>query len=473
MAPGTKKTSVCVNRASGALAHPEAIWDIEKDSLVAPAGGAPISRIDRRKLVPGELSVLDRDLATGEARSTRSNIRLFRLAYSGDFEPFWKGSGGYPVLWSILAGGFRPGFVPGPSDTFAAVVNPKTNRCVIISPGTYTFSGGKARCISDSYPMARIFSDESIITDETQEMNPYCLSISLEMESDLVLDGGMPRIIAAEKPGKNKDGHLEESLNDLRVRLVETSERYEEASADVRRLETLVSTYAADNLRLTQENDRLKRRMEQSEAGLRTLLESAESEVSGLRAELSQKESRISELASEADSLRASLEFSEKSRRNGAPTGTAVRRISENEMESKFFRPGNYSVRIAADRSFIVFCPDPEGIACDGRILRFSHLNEKVPFEGPADYDTYSVPNGGLKIMLRRSVQGLRRSAVHQIVQYFPEIPFCFRRQQIGVLAYILLEDGGSMPFFAPDVELLPVRMREYAFYVIETGVYV
>lgn len=381
--------------------RPEAIWDIEGNDLTVPAEGADISRIDRLRIFPGELSVLDRNLSTGEARATRSDIKLLKLAYSADFEPFWKVSGSYSVLWSILAGGFKPGFEPGPSETFAAVVNPKTNRCVIIKPGTYTFSGGKAKCIADSYPMARISSDEAIVTDETQEMMPHCLSISLEMESDIAFDSGKPRIIASAPPKKDSDGeHLEESLNDMRVRLVEASERFEAASSDIRRLETQLNTYSADNLRLSQENDLLKRQIERLKAEYGSLTEATESEASELKSKLARAESRIVSLESERDGLRMTLEASEKSRMNGAPTGTIIRRISENEMESRFFLPGNYSVRIAVDGSFMIFRQDPDGIPCDGGILRFEHLNERVPFEGPKDYDTYSVPNSGLKIML-------------------------------------------------------------------------
>ncbi len=400
-----KRTSVCVNRLIERRYRPVVLWDCVDGSLVEPEGKTDFPHYDfRETLVPGELRLLDWEYGIGDAgwaKDTESGMRLLPMVYSNDFVPFWKTADNYSLLTTILRGGFRPSVVPDPDKPFAAIINPKTNRAMILEPGTFVVNKGIVKCTADRYQMARVRSDDMILTDETPEMKSYCLDSCLDRESDFVIEDGKTRITVTPQGEEVDVEALEEEIRNLRLQLLEASERYEKEVAARMRVETMLRTSSEDNLKFAQDNDRLKKSMAEVEAKAEADIAKARSIAEENRARYETASANVKSLQTECIDLRASLDDALASKRNGAPTGIMVRRVSENELESRFFRPGNYSVRIAVDSSFLILSPDEEGISCDGGVLRMSRLNEKVPFSGVKSYPTYRVPNGGLKLLLK------------------------------------------------------------------------
>jgi len=400
-----KRTSVCVNRVIERRCRPVVLWDCVDGSLVEPEGKTDFPHYDyRESLVPGELRLLDWEYGIGDAgwaKDTESGMRLLPMVYSNDFVPFWKTADNYSLLTTILRGGFRPSIVPDPDKPFAAIINPKTNRAMILEPGTFVVQKGIVKCTADRYQMARVRSDDMILTDETPEMKSYCLDSCLDRESDFVIEDGKTRITVTPQGEKVDVEALEEENRNLRLQLMDATERYEKEVAARMRAETMLRTSSEDNLKFAQDNDRLKKSIAEVEAKAEADVAKAQTIAEENRARFETASSNLKALQSECSDLRVSLDNALASQRNGAPTGIMVRRVSENELESRFFRPGSYSVRIAVDSSFLILSPDEEGISCDGGVLRMSRLNEKVPFDGVKSYPTYRVPNGGLKLLLK------------------------------------------------------------------------
>ncbi len=400
-----KRTSVCINRLVDRRYRPVVLWDCVDGSLVEPEGKTDFPHYDyRESLVPGELRLLDWEYGIGDAgwaKDTESDMRLLMMVYSNDFVPFWKTADNYALLSSILRGGFHPSYMPDPKKPFAAVINPKTNRAMILEPGTFVVQKGVVKCTADRYQMARVRSDDMLLNDETPDMKVYCLDSCLDRESDFVMEEGKTRI-AVSPQGEEVDVEaLEDEIRNLRLQILEASEKYEKEASERLRLETLLRTSSEDNLRYVQENDRLRKNMVEAEAKADAKVAEAMSKAEENRARYESVSSILRGVQTECTELRASLDDALNSQRNGPPTGIVIRRVSENELESKFFHPGAYSVRIAVDGSFLVVSSDEDGIPCDGGVLRMKRLNEKVPSTGPVKYSTSSVPNGGLKLLLK------------------------------------------------------------------------
>ena len=400
-----KRTSVCVNRLVDRRYRPVVLWDCVDGSLVKPEGRTDFPHYDfRESIVPGELRLLDWEYGTGDAgwaKDTESGMKLLLMVYSNDFNPFWKTADNYALLSSILKGGFRPSYMPDPKKTFAAVINPKTNRAMIMEPGTYVIQNGVIKCTAERYQMARVRSDDMLLNDETPEMKFYCLDSYLDRESDFVMEEGKTKITVTPQGEKVDVEAMEEEIRNLRLQILDASEKYEKEASERLRLETLLRTSSEDNLKFAQDNDRLKNSMAEVEAKAEAKVAEAYAKAEESRARYESASSSLRTLQKEFSELRASLDEALASRRNGPPTGIMVRRVSENELQSRFFRPGAYSVRIAVDGTFLIIRPDENGIRCDGGVLRLKQLAEKVPFKSMATYNTYSVPNGGLKILLK------------------------------------------------------------------------
>ncbi len=400
-----KRTSVCVNRLVDRRYRPVVLWDCVDGSLVEPEGKTDFPHYDfRESIVPGELRILDWEYGIGDAgwaKDTESDMRLLLMVYSDDFIPFWKSADNYSLLSSILKGGFRPSVMPDPKKPFAAVINPKTNRAMILEPGTFVIQNGAVKCTAERYQMARVRSDDMILNDETPEMKMYCLDSCLDRESDFVMEEGKTRIAVSPQGEEVDVDSMEEEIRNLRLQIIEASERYEREASERLRLETLLRTSSEDNLKYVQDNDRLKKNMVEVEAKADARVAEALEQAEENRARYEVASRDLMSLQQECADLRESLDDALASKRNGSPTGIVIRRVSENELESRFFRPGSYSVRIAVDGSFLVIRQDEEGIPCDGGVLRMKNLGSRVPFDGIKSYNTYSVPNGGLKLLLK------------------------------------------------------------------------
>lgn len=472
-----KRTSVCVNRMVERRCRPVVLWDCVDGSLVEPEGKTDIPHYDfRESVVPGELRILDWEYGVGDAgwaKDTESGLRLLPMVYSKDFVPFWKTADNYSLLSSILKSGFRPSMTPDPEKPFAAVINPKTNRAMILEPGSFVVKNDVVKCTAESYPMAHVRSDDMILTDETPEMKVFCVDSCLDKESDFVMEEGKTRISITSDGEKVDVEGMEAEIRNLRLQLLESSEKYEKEVSERMRLEAVLKASSEDNIRHAQENDRLRNAVTELQKKSEEDLAASASSAEDLRRRCEEAESDLQRLRTECSDLRESLDKALASYRNGPPTGISIRRVSENELESRFFRPGAYSVRIAVDGNFLIVRPDAEGIPCEGGVLRMKSLNEKVPYSGTKVYSTYSVPNGGLKMLLRRSLQRLGETAVHQVVQDLHEPRLRPVGDEAGVLPDVLLEEGGRMPFLGVYLEVPPVRRREHALDVVELAVYV
>ena len=275
-----KMTSVCVNRLVERRYRPVVIWDCVDGALAEPQGRTEYPHYDfSQTVVPGELRLLDWEYGTGDAgwaKDTESGMRLLPMVYSDDFAPFWKSADNYTLLSSILRGGFRPSFAPDPGKPFAAVINPKTNRAMILEPGSFAVSKGVVKCIADRYQMARLRSDDLLLTDETSEMRTYCLDSCLDRESDFVMEEGGTRIAVTSDGEKVDVDGLEEEVRSLRLRLVESSEKYEREASERLRLEAALRASSEDNLKLSQENGRLRSELDAFRASSDSSLDRAQ-----------------------------------------------------------------------------------------------------------------------------------------------------------------------------------------------------
>ena len=228
----------------------------------------------------------------------------------------------------------------------------------------------------------------------------------------------------AEKKVKELQDELDRTTDDLNTARtnLDTNRRINEGLKE--EIESKKDTIASQKSRIDDLNERLKALnadrpdvyRQQSDNRIKSL----ESEIENLKGEKTQLTGDLAQARDEKRKLEDAVgslerELDDANGRNGTledeleslrtqnesdRTRVVITRSDDRTLRSQSFEDGNYDIRLAADRTYITFRPDPEGRAhCWDHAIVIPKLGAYLDFDGEKRYEG-EESNGIIRISL-------------------------------------------------------------------------